>query len=520
MRHGKRTVIASGGERTEKLELSDPPWLRSSRRITALVVVGGSLAIVAWQASFVSRSNSLDDRFSNRANIRGYLADVAPRFFYFLNYTGKFPVVHLDPLEDGDFHATAAARFLEGEPRLANELNAFLRTGDHGKILLLYPSAWWRGSPREVSLVEFNFAFATLSLIALFVAFALCQHLLLGSVLTLLLGSHPYQLHSLYAANDVFGYTIVFAALCLALHAPILFARAKPSWLLAIAMVSGVLVASMREIRTEPALVGLAILATYVLAPKLDGRWRVALLATFVSAYAITGVAWSGFWQGKFDDAHRTVAAAGGQTFDGPWNRHHVLWHSLYCGLGDFGRDRGFVWDDRAAYKRAIPLMNQRFGTDYHYRAGPLNYSLDEFYTEARKHRISPETLPEYNAVIRDLFLDAVRKDPFWYGGVLLKRLHVVLSQTAPLRVAFGPWHLGIPFPGYLALVLILGAVALQRWKVLLLIAFALPASLTPLLVYSANGLAYGAAYPAMAFAIGIAGLANARKPLLSREAM
>ncbi|MCP5042908.1 MAG: hypothetical protein GY944_17930 [bacterium] len=491
-------------------DLSDPSWLRFNRGASVMLVVAGSLAIVIWQASFATHAEELDDQFRNRANISGFLEESAPRFFYFLYYTGKFPVVLLDPLEQADWNPEAADRYLSGHPNLSNELHAFLRTGDHAKTLLLYPSAWWNGTPRDVTLAEFNRLFAALSLVSLFVAFAFCHHLLLGSVLVALLGSHPYQLHSLYASNDVFGYTTAFACLCLGLNAPILFTRTRTPWMIAIAIASGVLVATIREVRTEPALVGISIAATYCLAPQIDWRKRAALLVTLVSAFVITTASWSTYWEGKFEEAHRAVELAGGKTYDGPWNRHHVLWHAIWCGLGDFASERGYRWDDRAAYRHAIPMVNQRFGTTYHYRPGPMNYYLDEFYTDQRKHRISPETLDEYNAVIRDHVLDDISSDPLWYLEVVSRRVDVVLTQTTPLRLAAAGHHLGIGFSGYIALALLVYLIASGARRELALIGFAVPASLTTVLVYSADGIAYASTYHVVGFSILVAWGVNA----------
>lgn len=68
-----------------------------------------------------------------------------------------------------------------------------LRTGDLGKIFLLYPDAWLNGTPKRATIRAFNRGLGVASLVALFVSFALLHHRLFGVALVAVLGSNPYQ---------------------------------------------------------------------------------------------------------------------------------------------------------------------------------------------------------------------------------------------------------------------------------------------------------------------------------------
>src|SRR6185436_13487884 len=112
------------------------------------------------------------------------------------------------------------------------------------------------------------------------------------------------------------------------------------------------------------------------------------------------------------------------------------IWHAVYCGLGDFGRERGFEWDDRVAFKWATtldPVTNPR-PLPYHYR--DTEYYFDETWDGV--NRIAPTDLPEYNHLVRDRLASIVRADPLWYAGILLKRAGAILGHATPASFTIG----------------------------------------------------------------------------------
>jgi len=228
------------------------------------------------------------------------------------------------------------------------------------------------------------------------------------------------------------------------------------------------------------------------------GGWarRFVLLATLAVTFATTSVLWEHYWGYKFKEAHAIVAATErGVTFDGDWNTHHAFW----CGLGDFGRDRGYRWSDKAAYRFGIPRVNARFGTNYRLGRG---YSLTSYYTPARKHRIKAETLEEYSMVMRDKVLGDILGAPLWYLNILRKRIVRAFTQITPARLGLGSRYVDVPFSAWLFIPAFLGLVALRQWDQLKLLGFYLPTSLPSVLVYSGHGMTYGSAFHLVLFAV------------------
>ena len=169
------------------------------------------------------------------------------------------------------------------------------------------------------------------------------------------MGSNPFQVSAVYYESNVFGWPITTTLLVLALHVPLLSGRrTSPFYYWTLPLVTGLLLASIRQVRTEPVLVIAAAGLSYLFASSL--RWRVRLaLALLLGVCFLWGShEWKQFFDRKFAEAYAVVKAAGGHTYDGPRQSHHFLWHALWCGLGDFDRKYGYPWDDLAAEKYAF----------------------------------------------------------------------------------------------------------------------------------------------------------------------
>lgn len=519
--------------------VADPPFLRFRTGGSIAFLLVGCLLIVAWQAEFieagritpgtkraeVAGAGELDRTYALRRH-RGLYQKRAQRYFYFFYYTHKFPISTHSSVEDLRWDRSSAwrelglpdraadARTQAGTPPSLNlimEDYAFLRTGDLGKIFLLYPDAWAKGTPWRASVRWFNRLLGIGSLLALFVSLSLLNCRLFASTLVLVLGSNPFQLIELYARNDIFGYPIAVASLMLALHAPLILGRWRHGSVYVLPLLSGVFLASFREVRLEPALVILSVAATYLL---VAGRWqrRVLMVATLALAAATTTAGWGFYWQAKFDDAYEIVQARGGETFDGVWNRHHALWHAIWCGLGDTSRNRGYRWSDQAAYRFGIPRVNARFGRDYRLSGGHL---LQNYHTSARKHRIKPETLEEYSIVMRDKVLGDVQADPGWYATVIKKRFKRLFRNPTPIRLGLGARYLDVPWTAWLLIPALLWAVLLRRPDQIALLGFYASTSLTTIAVYSGERMTFNSAFHQMLFAVVVCWVVHGAYDLL-----
>ena len=466
--------------------------------------------------------------------LRGAYSGKIQKYFYFFYYTGKFPISTRRKVNKLHWNEAAARRALEQTrqvfphrepgsdrvrqpgrlPTLIMEDGAVLRTGDFGKIYLLLVDAWLNGTPKWASFLGFNWLLGIGSLLAVFLALSLLDHRLLGSVLVLVLGSNPFQIEELYNTNNVFGYPIPVASLMLALHASLIFGRTRHRTVYLLPIVSGVFLASFREVRLEPALVLLSIAVVYATAA---GGWRLraGLLAMLGVTALSTSLFWGYYWNAKFEEAFEIVERQQGVSFDPPWARRHALWHSAWCGLGDFAAERGYRYEDRAAYAWGIPEVNRRFGTRYRWTGGR---ELENYRTPERKHRVRPEELDLYMIVMRDRILGDIADDPLWYAGVIARRVVAVFQETTPVRLGTGRPRFDVPFSAWLLFPVLGWLVYLRRWDQVKLLGFYLPTSLSCILVYAGFTMPFNSAFHLVLFAVLVCWAANAASALQARR--
>ena len=478
-----------------------------SRRWLVPVVL--SVLLLAWQAGFGSASHESRREHAMTASM-GLCPDVL-RFFYFFHHFGVFPVGSLDVPRLGASKLAASEYVKNHGDRLIMDFGWPTNTprfGDYAKLFLFYPDLWLRGDPAHPSATPFNVLLFNVALLAVLWAFWREGHTLLGVLIVVLVGSDPFQLVEAYGRGNVFSIPISVALLALAAHLRFLTRRkGVDSWAFGIAFASALALTTLREVRAEAGIMAGAVLLTYVCT---RGTWlqRAALVAVFVVAGALTSQAWSRYWADQFTRAEAFVARAGGQVFRAPGGTHHAFWHAIYCGLGDYGSDRGFSWDDRAAF---------RWATTYDAATNPTplqrryvqGYYLEDTYDGV--HHVAPTDLPEYNQRVRARVLSVLRAEPLWYAGVLVKRALAIQQYATPAALSFGAVTLTLPGAGWPTLPVLLWACWRRRWFHAALIAFTLPLSALALLVYSGRGMTYYGIAHLVALAVAIDLVVRAR---------
>ena len=73
------------------LRVSDPEFLRFGRRGAVAFIVLGCLLIAGWQWVAIDEPKELDRTYERRTGV-GFYGARAQKYFYFLYYTGKFPI--------------------------------------------------------------------------------------------------------------------------------------------------------------------------------------------------------------------------------------------------------------------------------------------------------------------------------------------------------------------------------------------------------------------------------------------
>lgn len=501
-------LVHHSSETAGSLTLVSAPARATRSRALArhwLLPVAVAVAILAWQLEF-----NVDPPAPRAEDMIGASSGLLPdlrNFFYFYYHFGLFPVGAKAAARIGPSRQNAldfVARHGRDLRMDFGEVCNTPRFGDYGKLFTLWLDARLRGDPAHASARPFNQTLFIAALIAVWCAFWREGRLLLGTLIVVLAGSNPFQLFETYGRANIFSLPISVTLLALASHLPYLTGRRgadRRAWLLAIAW--GVALATVREIRAEAAVAVLSVAATWLtLRAPLSRRLALALL--FVGAWTATSQAWTGYWRRGFERSAEFVARAGGHVYGGRHSFNHALWHAIFCGLGDYGGDRGFVWDDQAAFRWATtadPATNPR-PLPYHYRDG---YYFEETYDGV--DHIAPTDLPEYNRLVRDRVLGTIRAHPMWYARILAQRLGAVLGGATPASLSVGVAQLRAPGVGWLLVPILLLLAWRRRGAELKLVLFALPLSAAALLIYSGRGMThYGIAHLiALAVALDLA---------------
>jgi hypothetical protein len=425
-------------------------------------------------------------------------------FVYFLYYLDLFPVATTDPFPE--LNRAAAEKYLTARPKtLVMDIGWTWLEGDRGKILLYSLDTWLKGAPWNPSVRPFNrFAF-TVSLCLLFASFWWIRRPILGGVLVILLGSNPFQLYEVHLHENVHGWTITTAILLLALHVPWLATR-RPDrrYAIALPLVTGILVGTIRSIRSEPAAMLLAAALSYLFIDSFDWRRRLAMVSGLALAFLLTNAAWNGWFAKKDTEARNVLTTVGGHPFTGPLRQHHALWHPIWCGLGDFGQKHGYEWEDTKALAYARPVLESQY-----HETVPASFDTPsmpaQYWDPDHLYRKLPYGLGHYDEVVRDKVLHDIAHDPLWYGGVLLRRAWRLLTELTPARAQWGAHWVGTRAPGLLALPLLLLLLVARNRFLLGLLFFTLPTCIAPMLVFSGRGMAYYAIYHLIALGIIIA---------------
>ena len=469
-----------------------------------LLIVLAATVTAAWlMASFLNPLGLSPDyriRLSTGLKLAQY-----QRLLFFYAHKDLFPVASIAEIP-ADTPEAAEALLRDRGDSIVMELSNTVRAGDNGKIWLLLPEYWLFGKTLTATPRLANYGLFAIAILVLLINLLRVRRYTLAVFLVAFLASNPFQLFEVVVNPNVFGLPISIFILMTGLHVPIIFNSRAPSWgkVVLLALVSGVLLATVKEIRTEPVVIAGALLLVYLTIPKATVMVRVLTAGLFVGALLVTSSLWGRYWDAKLEQATDVVASVGGHVLpEGIRQAHHEFWHPIWAGLGDFGTDKGFVWLDTAAYAQVIPILRRDFGMTLNWSGG---YFLDDFYDEARIYRKKISDIPEYHQVIKKIVLDTIGNDPLWYAGILWKRFNRILTDQTPVRIGVGGLTvLAFKYHGSLAILLLLGVIWGRRWPETKLLVLSAATSLTPFLIFSGKGATYYSLYHIVAAAIGIA---------------
>ncbi len=483
-----------------------PPRLR--RRLAVLAI--GLLLILFWQQQFWKHLNHPPATWRHGAAM-GLVEQHYYVYFYY--YLGLYPVTSL---VDHGYSLAEAHRTIDklGKSLLmeyARPIFGPLRNGDHGRIWLYMPAAWWRGTPKDPTVQPANAAAFMLALMAAFTSFWWAGRPALGAALVMVIGSSPYQLFEIYGNENVFGWTGIAALLLLALTLPFMDGkrgcRKKCRWVFLLPLAAGLLMGSIRHIRSEP--MGILLSAVVAIALLVGAtRWRrAALVATLLGAYATAAMGWTAYFLHVIKVTHDVVTKAGGYPHPAASSPrvNHSLWLPIWEGLGDYDTKYGHKWDDIAANFTARPLLQAKYGITYP-PSWDGRYAFRGAFLDAKQHYMQlPCELPHFFDVLRDDALSHILGDPLWYLRILGHRVWAILTDTSPLALKFANRTLvQLPISGLLFLPILAALIAARSRLFVQLVCFTLPLSLPALVVFSKQGMTHSGLYHLFAVVIAL----------------
>ena len=460
--------------------------------------------IALWQSSFISPSVNLEGpRFGMRGGASGRPAHMG-KFVYFYHHLGLLPLATL--LDEPENTKEAALNILNEQPQtLRTEIGIATRFGDLGRILLLMPSVWLGASPHQPKLQPLYYPLFCLLLWGLFVALWYRGYCVLAVSLTLLVGSHPFQLLEVYRTENFHGWHIFNALALLILCLPY-FESAENSkyphvrlWLWP--ALAGLWLGFAKSIRPEILAMGLSPLVIYALAPLFSKWQKVVMMLGFVLAFVSVNQSLKLYFEHKTAQANRVLLEHGGIPHVGKRDTHHQFWHPLWCGLGDFDRKYGHCWNDIVAAHRTVPELIEQTGIPFKWPVPfPEGCSIMD---ENGLYVITPYEQPEHERILRNEVLHRLRTDPFWYAEILLKRVRFLFTSTPPPSLKVGPYHIRLPLWGGLFFVLALVWAWFKRdGFALRLLLFSTPMAATALGIYALKGNADYVLFPVVAVAV------------------
>lgn len=460
--------------------------IRRFARLAVLVL--GWFTLFKWQWAFTSPSVDIDQTYKQTAATG---INMEAQFVFYLHHLGLFPVATDAPIKADT--KEEALRLLHDEPAKIKQDHGstFRAGGDRGRIYLYLVDVYLKHKSVSPKLVPAHALAFTFALCCLFTAFWSVRKTIAGFLLCLLLGSDPFQLFVVYRQENVFSWPITAMTLLLAINLPLMVGKTRWKWYpLAAAITTGFAMAVVRTFRSEPTPLLLSVLIVYVTAVGLSKLSKVKLVAALGITFTLSSMATVKFLDRKLEHSKALVRSMGGSEYTGPVVHNHLFWHPVFCGFGDFDKKYGYAWDDRVAYKYALPFL----------KASHPELPLSAYgavqswsYDKAGKYPVLFEEVGNYNDLIRDKVIHDVTKDPKWFFGILKQRVWRILTETTPLSLTYKGERLtlGGPMLGVLCVPLAVFLAFSRRWFLLKLLFFSTPISIGALMIYSGHGMTY-----------------------------
>ncbi|MFT6747976.1 MAG: hypothetical protein ACJAZ2_002334 [Glaciecola sp.] len=454
--------------------------------------------VIFNMALFVWSNNNNFSEVQKRNGASGFGLHDASNLAYFHFYTGYFPLASLN--ENLAYSKDSAlAEIEEHGENLIMESSHWYRLGENARIFALLPSAYLNKSPEYSSLRPFSSIIFTLSLLVLFFGFWQIQYALQGFLLVLSINLTPFFLYEVYTNDNIFSLVACAFFLVLGTNMFSLFSSSYNKFILLVTSVcSAVVLGFFTEIRNEVSIVILSLLLLVAFAKRITNSTKAMYIGLVFLSFLGTKQLIRSYFENEFERTKLLVQEKGGHVYEGETLSGHLFWHPFFCGLADFDTKYGYKWNDRYAYKYAVPVLKEKYGISLKYSGG---FYADEYYDEDKLYYKKIEEIPEYALVLKQKVLGDIFGDPLWFIKIIFKRILRTLTTTIP-----------VPYLGWTLLPLLYYLIRKRNWTYIKLLVIALPTSLTSILIYSNSGSTYNSLFVFLIIVVFLMLLKDRRK--------
>lgn len=474
--------------------------------------------ILAWQSFNIIDAERLPDRFGVKGITGGGYHNyfVYRSFTRFYKQTGIFPLTSSDVFDDLEAYRPSEVRSTNIKKKyFLNEVADVYRMGERGKLFILLFDSMFRKNHLEVKYTYFNVFIFVLAIWLATVVLWKNNFKIFSILLLFFHGSNEAQLIETFSGYNIFSINSSLSLILFALNF-YLFKRNELSFgiknKLAL-IISGIIVGTFSHIRSDHQTWLVPLVFFIGLAKCLDGhKGKIKLVITLLLPFFLSKYALHFYFEKKYIESREVIIANGGTPFSGPIHRSHLFWHPIFCGLGDYGNDKGYVWDDLVAYNYALPFLKKIHGDDfdspYPHLSGKeltpyhIGYFMKKFYDKDQFYPVKLEDFDDYHKIIKDKIIKDIKEDPWWYFKILLKRLKYIFSSKNGVFLNIGEFRIYF-VASYFSLIGILALIVsfIRRDHFFLkLLIYSTCAYLSSFIVYSQAGLYYLSYFPTVGF--------------------
>ena len=458
--------------------------MRSSVRAVLISIV----LIASWQLFFYYDNSGIPKNYS----IQGTVGGGGHHLEGFRSFVGGFKKTGLYPI---------------ASTGLQTEVYDTYRMGDRGKMYLLWFDSLF--SEFNWSYIRTSSILFTTAILIFFLGFYQTPNKIFSIASTIFIGSSSFQLYEVYVNNNIFSLPISVTIFIMGINS---FAfrdtlkKISPG-ILATALFTGLLLGFVKQVRTEPVIVGISVGIIYLLMKSISIKSRLLLVSLCIAGFIVSNISINYYLDSQQKKAEAYISDHGGEVYKGYKRKAHLLWHPIFCGFGDYASELGYKWDDYVAYSYALNILrinDPNLWPEFNENLKDKKLS-DYFIASDAAYKSKLEDRDDYEPILKGKVIKDVTEHPWIFIQLYLKRAANAFLHTSGLQVsAFNYLNLSINFSGLGFIFFIALALALRKrdWFSVKVLFFSLPLLASSLLITSQNSYEFYSIYPGLSAAI------------------